>query len=461
MSSVVLPEGLSYIDSYTFLDCSSLKEVSIPKSVLRISGNAFKGCVNLDSVKISDISAWCGIIYNEDIYGSVITPLDYAHHLYLNDEEIKDLVIPKNVETIEKYSFRSCKGLTSVTFSDNIKTIGISAFYDCTGLTSVHISDLETWCKISLSGYAANPLYYAHHLFMNGEEIKDLVIPSSVTSISGAAFQGCSGLTSVTIGNGLTSIGNSAFSGCSSLTSITIGNGIKNIYKEAFASCPELTDFYCYAKDVPKASDDIFLNSYVDYATLHVHEKLIETYKSTSPWNTFKEIVKIDIPKYTITYSIDGEVYKSYEIEEGESVTPEPAPTREGYTFSGWSEIPATMPAHNVTVTGSFTINQYTITYIIDNEVYTTQTVDYGSTIIPPTTPEREGYDFAWGDYPETMPAYDITIYGTYTTGIEAIMVNEVNCQIFSLDGKTLNKPQKGVNIVRMSNGQVRKVVVK
>jgi hypothetical protein len=119
------------------------------------------------------------------------------------------------------------------------------------------------------------------------------------------------------------------------------------------------------------------------------------------------------------------------------------------------------MPAHDVTVTGSFTVNQYTITYIIDNEVYTTQTVDYGSTIVPPTIPEREGYDFAWGDYPETMPAYDITIYGTYMTGIEAIMAGEIDCQMFSLDGKPLNELQTGVNIVRMSNGQVRKVVVK
>jgi len=167
------------------------------------------------------------------------------------------------------------------------------------------------------------------------------------------------------------------------------------------------------------------------------------------------------INKYKLVYKVDGADYKFYELEFGATITPEPTPTKEGYTFSGWSKIPETMPAHDVIVTGSFTVNQYTITYIIDNEVYTTQTVDYGSTIIPPTIPEREGYDFAWADYPETMPAYDITIYGTYTTGIEAIMAGEVNCQIFSLDGKPLNEPQKGVNIVRMSNRQVRKIVLK
>lgn len=282
-----------------------------------------------------------------------------------------------------------------------------------------------------------------------------------------------------------------------------------------------MSDVYCFSEDVPYTEDGIFQGSYIGYATLHVVENSIELYKASNPWKDFKEIVKImpehnliymvddkvyktysieegttiidepspikegytfsgwsEIPKtmpahdvtvtgsftinkYKLIYMVDDTEYKSYDIEFGATITPEAEPTKEGYTFSGWSEIPETMPAHDITVTGSFTVNQYTITYIIDNEVYTTQRVDYGSTIIPPTAPEREGYDFAWGDYPETMPAYDITIYGTYTTGIEAIMVNEVNCKIFSLDGKPLNGPQKGVNIVRLCNGQIRKVVVK
>ena len=59
---------------------------------------------------------------------------------------------------------------------------------------------------------------------------------------------------------------------------------------------------------------------------------------------------------FTLLYKVDGEDYKSYLKEYGEAITPEPAPTKEGYNFSGWSEIPATMPAHDVTVTGTFTI---------------------------------------------------------------------------------------------------------
>ena len=57
-----------------------------------------------------------------------------------------------------------------------------------------------------------------------------------------------------------------------------------------------------------------------------------------------------------MVYKVDGAEYKSYEVEYGATITPEPVPTKKGYNFSGWSKIPATMPAHDVTVTGTFTI---------------------------------------------------------------------------------------------------------
>jgi len=58
--------------------------------------------------------------------------------------------------------------------------------------------------------------------------------------------------------------------------------------------------------------------------------------------------------KYTVTYLVDGEEYKSYELAYGEAITPEAEPEKSGYIFSGWSEIPETMPAENVTITGTF-----------------------------------------------------------------------------------------------------------
>ena len=170
------------------------------------------------------------------------------------------------------------------------------------------------------------------------------------------------------------------------------------------------------------------------------------------------------INKYKLTYIIDGEVYKTYDIEYGATITPEAEPTKEGYTFSGWSTIPATMPAYDVTVTGTFKVNKYKVNYFVDNNPYYTDMVEYGAIITPPNVPEREGYDFAWVYIPDTMPAYDISVYGQYTikTGIEQIMSNaNGDVMIFTIDGKRVDNIKKGMNIIRMSDGTTRKVVVK
>ena len=103
-------------------------------------------------------------------------------------------------------------------------------------------------------------------------------------------------------------------------------------------------------------------------------------------------------------------------MEYGATITPEANPTKEGYTFSGWSDIPATMPAHDVTVTGSFTVNKYKLTYTIDGAVYKTYDVEYCATITPEANPAKEGYTFSgWSDIPATMPAHDVTVTGSFT----------------------------------------------
>ena len=164
--------------------------------------------------------------------------------------------------------------------------------------------------------------------------------------------------------------------------------------------------------------------------------------------------------KYKLTYMVDGEEYKSSEVDYGTAITAEAVPTKEGYSFSGWSEIPSTMPAEDVTVTGTFTVNKYTITYMVDDAVLMTEEVAYGSTIAPPKS-QKDGYDILWSFYPTTMPAYSITINGTYTTGISSLNAEEKDKQVFTPDGKRVDTPKKGLNIIRMSDGTVKKVVVK
>ena len=82
----------------------------------------------------------------------------------------------------------------------------------------------------------------------------------------------------------------------------------------------------------------------------------VNAYKAAEPWSGFKDVVSMAVSKYTLTYKVDGEVYKTYELLEGAAITPEAEPTKAGYEFSGWSTIPQTMPAEDVTITGTFSL---------------------------------------------------------------------------------------------------------
>ena len=120
------------------------------------------------------------------------------------------------------------------------------------------------------------------------------------------------------------------------------------------------------------------------------------------------------INTYALTYKVDGEIFGDVEtVEYGAPLTLRDSLVKEGYTFSGWSAIPETMPKNNVTVTGSWSINQYTITFKSDtNVVYTTIKQDYNTTFdMPKEEPVKTGYTFkGWSDTLTTIPAKDTTI---------------------------------------------------
>ena len=178
--------------------------MTIPSSVTGIGSSAFQNCYSLTKVIVPDIAAWCNIRFGS----SDANPLNYARHLYSDENtEITDLEIPEGVSSIGFVAFLGCSSLTSVTIPSSVTGIGSSAFSGCSGLTKVIAPDIVAWCNIQFGGSYANPLYYANHLYSDeNTEITDLVIPEALTSIGNYAFQGCSGLTSVTIPFSVTTI---------------------------------------------------------------------------------------------------------------------------------------------------------------------------------------------------------------------------------------------------------------
>jgi uncharacterized repeat protein (TIGR02543 family) len=132
----------------------------------------------------------------------------------------------------------------------------------------------------------------------------------------------------------------------------------------------------------------------------------------------------------TIVENIKTEVIYNF----GQEINAPKKPTREGYTFKGWSvEIPETMPAKDIVAEAVWEVNQYNLVVIVDEDT-TTTSYNYNSIIEKPATPEKEGYVFVgWNaEIPYTMPAEDVIIEAefataefTFTTIVENVITKE------------------------------------
>ena len=249
---LVIPDGVTSIGDYAFYGCDALTSITIPGSVTYIGRSAFSGCTSLTSVTIPDSVTSIG------------------NDAFRDCTSLTSVTIPDSVASIGAWAFEDCDSLTSVTIGSGVTSIGYEAFFRCTSLEAVYITDIGKWAAIDFDNYAANPLYYAGNLYLNGELVTDLVIPDGVTSIGDYAFDGCTSLTSVTIPDGVTSIGDDAFDGCDrlqynefgnalylgndanpylllvkaknkSITSVDIHGSTRFIYSSAFSSCTSLT----------------------------------------------------------------------------------------------------------------------------------------------------------------------------------------------------------------------------
>ncbi|MBQ7856579.1 MAG: leucine-rich repeat domain-containing protein [Alistipes sp.] len=154
--------------------------------------------------------------------------------------KLKSITLPSGLTLIQNKAFADCTSLENVAIHDGITSLGYGIFDNCTSLTDVHvdISNLADYCvENHTRKFVGN-----RHLYINGLEITELVIPDSVTEIGECAFYECSGLTSVTIPDSVTSIGDYAFNRCYSLTGITIPNSVTMIGSGAFVLCTSLVD---------------------------------------------------------------------------------------------------------------------------------------------------------------------------------------------------------------------------
>ena len=429
LTSVTIPNSVTSIENQAFSGCSGLTSVTIPNSVTSIGEGVFVGCSSLKNLHIEDgtkaLSLGCGLKAN---YGSstfVSSPLDtiyigrdieyntgqnYGYSPFYQKTTLKTVILGDNVKNIGSEFFYGCSNLVNIKMGKNLQKIGSSAFYACGKLSSIEI-------------------------------------PNSVTSIGGYAFYNCSGLTSVTISSGVTSIGSSAFYGCSGLTSVTIPNSVTSIGSLAFNGCTNLERICMFPRIAISCEKNVFSETTYNNALLYVPQGREFAYSKTEPWSNFYiEGMK----SYNVTYKIGGEVYETYSVECFAEIPTPDVPTKEGYTFMGWSEIPSYMPEKDIVINGSFAVNKYAVTYVVDGDTITTDSIAYGAEITPIAAPEKEGYTFCgWSEVPVTMPANDIIIRGSFeiNTYVVTYIVDGVTYAtdsiVFNGDVNVISAPEK------------------
>lgn len=283
--NIVIPETIEYdgvictvnsVGKSAFRGNTFIKSVELPKSVQSIGESAFRECDALEIINLPD------------------NLTSISDNCFQDCKSLSSIAIPQNVTSIGEWAFYGCYNLKSLSFHTSVSSVGNVAFGNCNNINSVYITDLASWFKISFSDFQSNPLYYAQHLYLNNKEIINLVVPSGITNIKAYAFYGNKVIKSATFPNSLLEINGSAFNGCTALETITFGSKTTNLYASAFENCKELTDVYCYAGKVPGYYKNCFYGSFVEYATLHVLDNLVEEYKSATGWKSFGTIIGID-----------------------------------------------------------------------------------------------------------------------------------------------------------------------
>ena len=250
-SSYTIPDGIEQICGEAFSG-SHLSSITIPNSVTRIDNYAFQNCSNLSSIAIPD---------------NVTSIGNYA---FAECTKLTSAAIGDGVTSIGNYAFLGCWELASISMGNNVSFIDNSAFKDCKSETNVIIKDIAAWCNIRFGNSESIPTN--PHLYSDEKtEIKDLVIPNSVTSIEKYAFFGCKGLSSVTIPNSVLSVYENAFYGCSNLTNLFIGNNVSYIDDSAFILCPKLKNVTINSNNLVSNTTQyfniasVFDRTYTDY----------------------------------------------------------------------------------------------------------------------------------------------------------------------------------------------------
>ncbi len=329
ITSIIIPDSVTFIGDYAFYGCSNLKSITIPDSVETLGAYAFAYCDKLSEISFGNSLAQIG------------------DHAFYRCSGLTSITIPNSVTSIGISAFYGCKGLTSITVPDSVTSIGGSAFADCSGLTSITLPFVGT-TKNETSNAHLGHIFGANYFEANSYEKNGSYVPTSLKtviitgskSIPNYAFYGCSSLTSVTLPDSVTSIGYSAFYGCRSLANIAIPNSVALIGAHAFGSCSQITKII-----LPDSITSIGVGAFGSCSELTIIE--------VSATNTVYQTIDGNL------YSKDGTVLIQYAIGKNETsfTIPSTVTSIGSSAFSGCSRLASINIPDSVTTIDASTFN--------------------------------------------------------------------------------------------------------
>lgn len=249
-------EGVSRIGSYAFYELSLIDNIYIEKGHKSFGTNAFKSTFSASVTHVYDLDSWAQYDFDDEgIPPLYMTTLIYVGEVVREGDTVEvknkstrigNLTLSEGVTKINPYAFYNDAHILTVQLPTTLTSIGEYAFYGCGGIEEVYAPSIEMWCRIDFGKKYSNPLIYGKNLFIDdgvtSNLIKDLVIPESVSEIKYGVFEGCDGLTSLTIMGNVTVIPSFAFASCSNLKSITLSPSVTTIDSFAFYSCSSLKE---------------------------------------------------------------------------------------------------------------------------------------------------------------------------------------------------------------------------
>lgn len=406
--------SVTSIGSYAFYGCD-ITTVTIGNSVKEIGYEAFGDCSYLKGVTINSnaiISTNYSSYFNlQNIFGSQVT----------------NYTIGNSVTSIGSCAFYGCNGLTSVTIPNSVTEIGDEAFSSCSNLEQITV---ESENPNYDSRENCNAIIHTeNNTLITG--CKNTRIPNSVTSIGNYAFSGCSGLTSVTIPNSVKEIGNYAFEDCNGLTSATIPSSVTSIGYYAFSGCRDLKKVI--VPDLTAWCRTSFYNftSNPLYYARHLYN------------NENTEIINLIIPDGVT--SIGDETFLNCSALT--SVTIPNSVTSIGYyAFHGCNNL-----------TSVISLIQEPDDIPTNAFGYSNDGIYYNATLyVPEGTEDKYRSRNGWKEFKNIVEGdpTSIVLPDNYTS-------ETTETERYDINGKRIATPQRGINVVKMSDGTVKKVLVK